>query len=514
MGAISNLKTLLSQVVPIWGADRVAEILATDQKSPKYNKSKIIECLENYDDESNLLHLRNSHKSISKTLKRWAPSEPIHYDDTFHGHLQKAVYIWKQPETAAHLNVTRKTVNLWLSHDDELSESHEKYIPDLESLLPAKPKDYDKKKFDFIDLFAGIGGLRTAFEEIEGKCVFTSEWDEFAQKTYMANYYDDHGINGNIKFFTEGALLAKKTGRSIDELTEKEIEKDIDSRIPNHDVLIAGFPCQPFSIAGVSKKNSLGRAHGFDCKLQGTLFFDICKILKVKKPACVLLENVKNLKSHNNGDTYEAIITALKDAGYDVPTPRVINAKNYLPQNRERIVIVAFRKDLQISEGFDLTNIKSDERECISRLGDILDKKVNDRYTLTQNLWNYLQAYKKKHREGGNGFGFELMTPNSRYTRTLSARYHKDGSEILLSKSKPHAEKCMNGESIPRRLTPTECARLMGFDKPNQSDFVIPVSDTQAYRQFGNSVAVPVFQAVSGMMKEKIILSKKIQKDS
>ncbi|SMF52727.1 DNA (cytosine-5)-methyltransferase 1 [Alteromonadaceae bacterium Bs31] len=509
MGATSNLKKLLDQVVPIWGADRVAEILEADHKSPNFSRSKTIDCLLGYTNSKKITYLKENHRNITKSLQRWVPSEPVQYDESFQGLLEKAVHIWKQPETAEHLKVTRKTVNQWLSNEAEASLVNKKYLSNLKLLLPDRPKGYGKRKFDFIDLFAGIGGLRTAFEEIDGKCVFTSEWDEFAQKTYMANYYDDHGINGNIKFFTEGALLAKDKGKTVSELTEKEIEIDLDKRIPSHDVLLAGFPCQPFSIAGVSKKNSLGRAHGFDCKLQGTLFFDICKILKVKKPACVLLENVKNLKSHNGGDTYTSIISALEDAGYDVPLPRVINAKDFLPQNRERIVIVAFRRDLKISEGFNLESIKPAEGSSIYKLGEILDGKVDEKYTLTPNLWEYLQAYKKRHRAGGNGFGYELMTPSSRYTRTLSARYHKDGSEILIAKNKSHAEKCINGDSIPRRLTPSECARLMGFDGPKENNFVIPVSDTQAYRQFGNSVAVPVFKAVALVMKERILVSKR-----
>ena len=222
-----------------------------------------------------------------------------------------------------------------------------------------------------------------------------------------------------------------------------------------------------------------------------------------------MLENVKNLKSHNKGDTYKSIIQALEDAGYRVPEPRVINAREFLPQNRERIVIVGFRKDLQIGQDFDLAEVKPRKNQIVDSLGELLESNedVQDKYTLTENLWNYLQAYKAKHRSNGNGFGYDLFTPDSTYTRTLSARYYKDGSEILIAKNQKHANYCKEGKSIPRRLTPRECARLMGFDKPGQSNFKIPVSDTRGYKQFGNSVVVPVFESVARQMKKHIIES-------
>ncbi len=425
--------------------------------------------------------------------------------------LDSAVFIWGQGHVAETLDVERETVNRWLKKKgiDELNRNYKAYTRSLNSLLPQKPRNYDKRKFDFIDLFAGIGGLRKAFEGIGGKCVFTSEWDEYAQRTYRANYYDDHPINGDIKEITEGTLITREVGISASELAEDEITQYIDTHIPDHHVLLAGFPCQPFSIAGVSKKNAMGRAHGFDCKIQGTLFFDICKILKVKRPACFLLENVKNLRSHNKGDTYKSILEALDAAGYDVPEPQVINAKNWLPQNRERIVIVGFRKDLAIGEDFDLKKIRATRKQVVDNLGKLLqdNKDVADKYTLTDNLWNYLQAYKAKHRSNGNGFGYDLFTPASTYTRTLSARYYKDGSEILVAKSKRDAGQCESGKSKPRRLTPRECARLMGFDKPGDAKFKIPVSDTRAYKQFGNSVVVPVFESVARQMKKHIIES-------
>jgi DNA (cytosine-5)-methyltransferase 1 len=512
MASNANIKNLLGQLIPIWGLDRVAELIESDSKRlPKgkqYDKSRYLKALKNYQTPRNLQLLNDNHKSLTKALQRWLPTGPKVYGTKLPALLDKAVDIWGQPETAKRMKVSRETVTRWHSSGKlkttENTEKIDKYTDALKRLLPAKPDDYDNRSFNFIDLFAGIGGLRMAFEGIGGKCVFTSEWDEFAQKTYMANHYDEHGINGNIKFFTEGGLLSKKEGRSVTELTEKEIEKDIRERIPSHDILLAGFPCQPFSIAGVSKKNSLGRAHGFDCKLQGTLFFDVCKILKAKKPACVLLENVKNLKSHNNGDTYQSILEALDDANYEVLNPRVINAKEFLPQNRERIVIVAFRKDLKIEDHLSLDAVRPNPDEVVSSLAEILERKPEDRYTLTPNLWEYLQAYKKKHREAGNGFGYQLVIPDSPYTRTLSARYHKDGSEILIARGKGHAKECEEGRGIPRRLMPKECARLMGFDRPGEESFVIPVSDTQAYRQFGNSVVVPVFNAVASLLETQL----------
>jgi DNA (cytosine-5)-methyltransferase 1 len=512
MSGFDNIEMLLDQLIPIWGLERVAEIIETDSKilvkGSKYPKERYFKALRDYKKRSNLKLLAENHKSLFKALKRWLPAEPKEYGNTLPDLLEKAVDIWGQPETAKRMSVSRETVTRWRAsgklETTENNERVEKYTDALKHLLPVKPNDYDTRSFSFIDLFAGIGGLRVGFESIGGKCVFTSEWDEFAQKTYMANHFDDHGLNGNIKFFTEGGLLAQEIGKPVTELTERQINNDIKKRIPDHDVLLAGFPCQPFSIAGVSKKNSLGRAHGFDCKLQGTLFFDICKILKAKKPACVLLENVKNLKSHNNGDTYQSILDALDVAGYDVPDPKVINAKGFLPQNRERIIFVAFRKDLEIGTRFDLKDVKPKENDIVSNLGSILESNAAEHYTLTPNIWSYLQAYKKKHREGGNGFGYELMTPSSTYTRTLSARYHKDGSEILIAKNNKHAKECEVGKAIPRRLTPKECARLMGFDKPKEDYFVIPVSDTQAYRQFGNSVAVPVFKAVAKLIESHL----------
>lgn len=334
------------------------------------------------------------------------------------------------------------------------------------------------KSFRFIDLFAGIGGLRSAFDQAGGRCVFTSEWDKYAQLTYQTNHRDNRPIAGDI--------------------TKVDAEE-----IPAHDVLVAGFPCQPFSIAGVSKKNALGRKHGFLDETQGTLFFDVARILKAHRPAAFMLENVKNLCSHDKGRTFEVILRTLtEELGYMVHF-RVINAKHFLPQHRERIVIVGFRDDT----GFSWDDLRLPEAG-LKKMSSILhpedgsevaeghytlgDKaEVNDKYTLTDKLWAYLQGYAEKHKKAGNGFGFGLVGQNDT-CRTLSARYYKDGSEILVSR----------GEGInPRRLTPRECARLMGFP----DTFRIPVSDTQAYKQFGNSVAVPVFAEVARIMKPHIL---------
>jgi len=360
------------------------------------------------------------------------------------------------------------------------------YIDGPAAPVPSQPalkllhggKDQPPADFTFIDLFAGIGGLRRGFESIGGRCVFTSEWDKFSQQTYRANFpNDDHDINGDI--------------------TKVDV-----ADIPAHDVLLAGFPCQPFSIAGVSKKNALGRAHGFEDKTQGTLFFDVARIIAHHRPAAFLLENVRNLVGHDKGKTFQTIKDVLtEELGYTIDF-RVIDGRYWTPQHRERIFIVGFREE----QGFRFADMKVPDAapklsEILHREGDeseIPDQRftvgnsgrVADKYTLTDNLWTYLQRYKEKHRAAGNGFGFGLVGPED-VARTLSARYHKDGSEILVKQD----------GKVPRRLTPRECARLMGFDSPRGADFIIPVSDTQAYRQFGNSVVVPAVKAVAEHMK-------------
>lgn len=343
------------------------------------------------------------------------------------------------------------------------------------------------KKFTFIDLFAGIGGLRLGIENsgvnMEGHCVFTSEWNKFANQTYRENFQDSHAIAGDI------------TQVAVDD-------------IPDHDVLLAGFPCQPFSIAGVSKKNSLGRKHGFACNTQGTLFFDVARIIEAKRPSVFLLENVKNLQNHDKGRTFEIIQQTLKEElGYHVHT-KVIDARGRVPQHRERIFIVGFAQENTFSwdefksvAGDSMTmksvlhsqnGSENSQAEGLKRYIKGSKGKVDDKYILSDKLWNYLQNYAAKHKAKGNGFGYGLVNAKS-IARTLSARYYKDGSEILVSR----------GKSNPRRLTPRECARLMGYP----DSFKIPVSDTQAYKQFGNSVAVPVIQDIAQILLPHVQVS-------
>jgi DNA (cytosine-5)-methyltransferase 1 len=327
--------------------------------------------------------------------------------------------------------------------------------PDFQYYLPIKwdipfPPT-ENPTFKFIDLFAGIGGIRMAYQNNGGKCVFTSEWDTYAKKTYEANF-------GEVPF------------GDITQISEKDI--------PDHDILLGGFPCQPFSIAGVSKKNSLGRAHGFLDETQGTLFFDIARIIKHKKPKAFMLENVKNLVSHDKKKTFKVIINTLEKLGYNVHF-KILNGKYYVPQNRERIIIVGFKKTIfKSKETFEFP----DPQESNFIFKDILEPKVDDKYTLSDKLWNYLQEHARKHKAKGNGFGFGLTDLNG-ISRTISARYYKDGSEVLIPQK---------GKN-PRRLTPRECARLQGF--PDK--FIIPVSNNQAYKQFGNSVVTPLIQAVA-----------------
>lgn len=411
---------------------------------------------------------------------------------------------------------SRESINRW-SNGKAKGKFSSAELNHLRTLLPSRPKK-DNTEFTFIDLFAGIGGLRKGFDNIGGKCVFTSEWNPYAVRTYKANHYSDplgHIFNSDIRDVT----LSNDKSVSIE-----EAYKHINTNIPDHDVLLAGFPCQPFSVAGVSKKNALGRAHGFECETQGTLFFDVARIIAAKRPSAFVLENVKNLKSHDKGNTFKTIANALKELGYRVADidilgsadPKIIDAKNFVPQHRERIVLVGFREDLDVHNGFTLKDIsKFYPKNKISFL-DILDKKIDKKYILTPKLWEYLYNYSKKHKEKGNGFGYGLVNPKDKnaIARTLSARYHKDGSEILVDRGwnaelgEINFDDEQNQKKRPRRLTPRECARLMGFDKPGESDFRIPVSDTQAYKQFGNSVVVPVFHAVAQLMKSRILEAK------
>jgi DNA (cytosine-5)-methyltransferase 1 len=396
--------------------------------------------------------------------------------------LTRALERYSYTDIADKIGVTPKTVRNWSVKEDgpPQYQSHQ-----LQSLLFGNshdtPKDSD---FTFIDLFAGIGGIRMGYEKSGGHCVFTSEWDKYAKKTYCENYGTDHTVVGDI------------TSVVVND-------------IPDHDVLLAGFPCQPFSIAGVSKKNSLGRAHGFEDKTQGTLFFDVARIIKEKQPTAFLLENVKNLKSHDKGKTFQVMKETLQDElGYRI-FPMVVDGKGFVPQHRERIYIVGFRDDTDFS--WDAFRRPNSDAKTMS---DILHRqdgsevsehdflreyivgnkgKVNDKYILSNKLWSFLYGYAAKHKAKGNGFGYGMVTKKST-SRTLSARYYKDGSEILVNR----------GKGNPRRLTPRECARLMGYP----DNFKIPVSDTQAYKQFGNSVVMPVIEEIARIMKPHILTLK------
>lgn len=391
----------------------------------------------------------------------------------------------------------------------------------LRDMLPTKQQNAEMSFFRFIDLFAGIGGIRSGFEAIGGKCVFTSEWNSFSARTYKANWHCDereHIFNTDIREIT---LSEQK------DISAEQAYAHIDQYIPDHDVLLAGFPCQPFSLAGVSKKNSLGRAHGFACETQGTLFFDVARIIKAKMPAIFVLENVKNLKSHDKGNTFRIIMETLNELGYDVADgdangssdPKIIDGMNFLPQHCERIVLVGFRRDLKIARDFSLANIVNEYPHERPTLKGLMDQVVDEKYILSPKLWNYLYNYAVKHRKKGNGFGYGLIKPftqqddireKNEVCRTLSARYSKDGYEILIDRgfNMNLAESdFFNPANIslrPRRLTPRECARIMGFEQRGKGAFRIPVSDSQAYRQFGNSVIVPMFAAVARMLESRI----------
>ena len=382
-------------------------------------------------------------------------------------------------ELARKLDYSERTLYRWETGE---STPRQSVIKAIEMILDGYQRPTSQTSFTFIDLFAGIGGIRAGFERAGGQCVFTSEWNERSRQTYLANFECDHAIEGDITKIEAAA-------------------------IPDHDVLLAGFPCQPFSIAGVSKKKSLGRSHGFLCEAQGTLFFDVARIIAEKKPASFLLENVKNLVNHDRGNTFRVIRKTLEEElGYHIDW-RVINGRSYVPQGRERIFIAGFRKET----GFDFSDLEIPDPENGPRMGSILHSEdgseeaenpytagpravVTEKYTLSPKLWDYLQKYAEKHRAKGNGFGFGLIGPDD-VARTLSARYYKDGSEILVRRKRKR----------PRRLTPRECARLMGFDTSSGPRFNIPVSDTQAYMQFGNAVIVPVVETVAKFMYPHIL---------
>jgi len=408
--------------------------------------------------------------------------------------LRKARILYSQAEIATHLGRTEKTIRRWEKGISQVPALITPALRELLTLSVETPALRPQAKFTFIDLFAGIGGLRAGFEPAGGRCVYTSEWDPYAVKTYTSNHSNGHPVEGDI------TLVDKAS-------------------IPDHDLLLAGFPCQPFSLAGVVKKQSLGREHGFKDEAQGTLFFDVLEILSIKNPPVFLLENVKNLTSHDQGRTFQVITGALQELGYTLHY-KVVDARHWVPQHRERIFIVGFKEpdllfNLQALEipqtkptlGEILHNHEEDPEEPYTlRKGKTTI--VNPRYTLSDHLWGYLQAYAAKHRAAGNGFGFSTFGPAD-VARTLSARYHKDGSEILIKQPRKN----------PRRLTPRECARLMGFDRKNPitgkwqkawdpvsegdaGPMKIPCSDTRAYRMFGNAVAVPVVAAIAKLIIE------------
>lgn len=513
--------------------------------------------------------------------------------------------------------ISREKLNKW-KKNPEASDIliYEDTIPKIrEALLPQKPTHWETPDFRFIDLFAGIGGLRKGFEDVGGKCVFTSEYDVQARRTYLANHYvdesehpyftdseeDNEEKNVSLMDITKITLTASE----YSDISDAERLDNIRKHIPEHEVLLAGFPCQPFSIAGVSKKNSLGRSHGFECTTQGTLFFDVEKVIQARQPKFFVLENVKNLKSHDKGNTFATIIKTLDSLGYFIANisdqgetieeaiavvrkrknePTIVDGSNFTPQHRERVVLVGIRKDLVDQnpefKNFSLeslSNFYPEKRLTVSEILCELSEKELGTYTLTQNLWNYLYHYALKHKSKGNGFGFGLVNPNDpdAITRTLSARYYKDGSEILINHQELEAEYLEKNKAAaieknthreayttskaskeldnkefedkaeytelfkslvkkyekeyddmygrysaefdplyktPRRLTPKECARLMGFEKPEQyregeldSDFRQVCADNSAYKQFGNSVVVPVFRAVARLMKSELI---------
>lgn len=359
-------------------------------------------------------------------------------------------------EAAALLAISLSTAYRYDSGDSAPRMADLAALRGLRPLRSRRGKNLRREWFTFIDLFAGIGGLRRAFEGIGGHCMFASERDRYSQRTYRANFHCNHELAGDIR--------------------------EAGSRdIPRHDVLLAGSPREA----------------------QGTLFFEVTRIIADHRPAAFLLENVKNLMSHDRGNTFRVIRQTLEqELGYVIDY-RVIDASAFLPQHRERIIIVGFQSDV----GFRFKSLHIPDKGLGPTLETVLHPEdgtekpeegytegtlawVLVKYTLTKHLWTYLQDYARKHREKGNGFGFGLVGPGD-VARMLSARYYKDGSSILVRQS----------HRPPRRLTPRECARLMGFDEPGESLWRIPVSDTQAYRQFGDASAVPVIEAVAGHME-------------
>lgn len=361
-----------------------------------------------------------------------------------------------------HIRVEDEVYEALAGYSTDKGQSMQDCISSAIKQMLVKVKEvpaHTKEQYTFIDLFAGIGGMHLAYASAGARCVYSNEWNKYSQQTYYANF----GIQ-----------------------PDDDITKVVAEDIPDHDILVAGFPCQPFSIAGVSKKQSLGRATGFEDKTQGTLFFDVCRILKAKRPKAFMLENVKNLCSHDHGRTFKVIQESLTELNYKVFF-QILDGKTYVPQHRERIVIVGF----DIERYGDGINFEFALEPCKQQpvMRDILETDVSDKYTLSDKLWTYLQNYAAKHKAAGNGFGYGIA-PLDGISRTISARYYKDGSEILIAQE---------GKN-PRRLTPRECARLQGFP----DSFKIPVSDTQAYKQFGNSVVVPLMAEVAKLVVGKL----------
>ena len=400
------------------------------------------------------LDLREDMSTNTPALKA-AISHLIQTPDAVLPHVNDAL----RAQVKARLRTTPPRSNNTEIPPDRVAEKSRHYTHSLLSLLGDLPYPPPKKwDFRFIDLFAGIGGFRIAFQEAGGKSFFTSEWDKFAQQTYVENF---------------------------GELPYGDIQKIDETTIPDHDVLCAGFPCQPFSIAGVSKKNALGRKHGFEDETQGTLFFDIKRILKHKRPKAFMLENVKNLTSHDKGRTFEVIRRTLEEELGYVVNWKIVDAGAWVPQHRERIYIVGYDpRQIAITKEEIIIPDKPDADYKVPQLRDIIQDDVPD-HTLGVGTWETLKRHKAHHAKAGNGFGYGLLTvpiaPDT-VTRTISARYHKDGAEILIEQP---------GDR-PRRLTVHEAMQLQGYD-PDRYRF--PVSKTQAYRQIGNSVAVPAVAA-------------------
>ena len=373
------------------------------------------------------------------------------------------VKAWIEDESYKN-RMTQKEFLLGILEDAAITKDSPSLFDDLSPSPVVVP---NALPFTFIDIFAGIGGFRVGLSRSGGRCVWSCEYDKYSQKTYM-------------RWFGE---------KPFGDINELKTDADIEREIPDHDLLSAGFPCQPFSIAGVSKKKSLGHAHGFDDVKQGNLFFKLAKIIEVKRPPVVFLENVKNLKSHDGGRTWEVIRSTLtNDLNYKVFV-NIIDAAAFVPQHRERVMIVCFDRNVfGDNPPFSFPETSSSDRP---QLKNILEQRVDSKYMLSSKLWNYLKEYAKRHKEKGNGFGYGLVGPED-IARTMSARYYKDGSEILIRQSGKR----------PRRLTPLEAARLMGFDEERASlfghanGFPQVVSDTQAYRQFGNAVVPAVIEAV------------------